>query len=53
MDGIKGEIIQKKFNPKNPADWENSHLRDFIKNFCREMVDLEKFCPFETGKEIM
>jgi kinesin family protein 2/24 len=37
---------------ENPATWTNEMLKDWIQ-LNHKSIDLEVFCPFETGKQIL
>ncbi len=41
------------FNPKNPANWTNAQLREWTTEQTNGKMDLEKFCPFESGMQIL
>ncbi len=40
------------FDKENPANWNNKKIRKWIeKNY--SSVNLDKFCPFESGRQIV
>jgi kinesin family protein 2/24 len=41
-------------NPKNPANWDNSVLRKWVKcKGLKDILDPEILCPFESGLQIL
>lgn len=42
-----------KPDPKNPATWDHDELVFWIHKYSGGKVDCEKFCPYETGRQIM
>ena len=42
-----------KLNPKNPAHWNNKQLRNYVKTNSKDAIDMDQFCPFESGMQIL
>lgn len=40
-------------DPANPATWTNELLRAWCDKYSKGKVDVEKFCPYESGKQIL
>ena len=49
-----GQRVEKKApNMENPANWNNEKLRDWVKWKTESKMDLELFCPYESGMQIL
>lgn len=40
-------------NPDDPQTWTNEMLRQWVTAVIKDRTDPDKFCPFETGKQIL
>lgn len=38
---------------KNPATWDHECLVTWVNQYSKGKINPEKFCPFETGRQIM
>lgn len=48
---VKAQI--KLNDAKNPATWDNAFLAEWVTTYSEGKVNPEKFCPFESGKQIL
>jgi kinesin family protein 2/24 len=50
-----GQVNREKVvpNPKNPANWGNEQLREWVATKSRGAVDPEVLCPFESGMQLL
>ena len=49
----KANTEHLEYDAKSPGTWTNEHLRAWVENYGKGKIDLEKFCPFESGKQIL
>ena len=47
---LKKNIDHLQPNENSPITWTNVMLREWVTNFSKGKVDVEKFCPVESGK---
>ena len=40
-------------NPKNPANWSNEKLREWVTKASKGKVDADRLCPHESGMQIL
>ena len=40
-------------NPDNPANWNNEKLREWCEKYSKGRLNLEEFCPFQSGMQIL
>jgi kinesin family protein 2/24 len=40
-------------NENSPITWDNKMLRDWVTKFSKGKVNVDEFCPFESGKQIL
>lgn len=40
-------------NPKDPQTWTNEMLREWVTETMKKRTNPDKFCPFETGMQIL
>eukprot|EP00088_Acartia_fossae_P062825 TRINITY_DN7613_c0_g1_i3.p1 TRINITY_DN7613_c0_g1~~TRINITY_DN7613_c0_g1_i3.p1 ORF type:complete len:671 (-),score=211.19 TRINITY_DN7613_c0_g1_i3:64-2076(-) len=51
-EGMKGRV-KEEVDPNNPMNWDNERLREWFHQNAKEIVDMEKICPFESGRQIL
>ena len=51
--GLKKNIEHLKPDKLNPVTWDNKMLRDWCNQYSKSKVDCDKFCPYESGKQIL
>ena len=51
----KKKVNKADLEPRleNPASWTNEMLRAWVKENLKDRTDPDRFCPFETGKQIL
>jgi len=50
---IKKDASHLEPTKSNPMTWTNEMMRDQLGNLTRNKLDCDKFCPFESGKQML